>query len=232
MPRILVVDDEPDLVELLTYNLEKEGHSVLSASDGHDALRSMGESRPDAVLLDLMMPSMDGFQTLGEIRSRSGFARIPVIMLTARGAVEDRIKGLELGADDYLAKPFSAKELILRLDAVLRRTDSAGVSGVLEVGPFRLDREALKLDLEGQMVELTATEFKLVLLLMQNEGEVQGRDYLLREVWGYKDSTLTRTLDTHIKRLREKIGEYADHITTMRGVGYVFHAESEDEGDE
>jgi len=232
MPRILVVDDEPDLVELLTYNLEKEGHSVLSASDGQDALRSMEGSRPDAVLLDLMMPNMDGFQTLTEIRGRSGFAGIPVIMLTARGAVEDRIKGLELGADDYLAKPFSAKELILRLDAVLRRTESTGVSGVLEVGPFRLDREALRLDLEGQLVELTATEFKLVLLLMQNEGEVQGRDYLLREVWGYKDSTLTRTLDTHIKRLREKIGEYADHITTMRGVGYVFHAEPEGEGDE
>ncbi|QQL44984.1 response regulator transcription factor [Sulfuriroseicoccus oceanibius] len=226
MSRILIVDDEPDLVDLLTFNIESAGHTVATASNGLEALEAMDKSRPDAVLLDMMMPHMDGIATLKEMRKRPGFAGIPVIMLTARSAVEDRIKGFESGADDYLSKPFDSKELQLRLAAVLRRTEGDGGSpDILEVGSFRLDRETLRLDLDNQVVDLTATEFKLVLLLMQHEGEVQERDHLLRQVWGYRDSTLTRTLDTHIKRLREKIGEYAEHIETVRGVGYVFHAE-------
>lgn len=226
MSRILIVDDEPDLVDLLSFNIESAGHSATTASNGIEALQSMEKTRPDAVLLDLMMPHMNGFATLTEMRKRPGLSGIPVIMLTARSAVEDRVKGFECGADDYLCKPFDKKELLLRLNAVLRRTESPGGSpDILEVGSFRLDRETLRLDLDGQVVDLTATEFKLVLLLMQNEGKVQERDQLLREVWGYRDSTLTRTLDTHIKRLREKIGEYSEHIETMRGIGYVFHAD-------
>lgn len=225
MAHILIVDDEKDLIELLKHNVSKEGHEVSSAANGLEALKAMQEALPDAVILDLMMPHVDGFQVLKEIRSRGDWNRVPVVMLTARGAVEDRIKGLELGADDYISKPFSPKELILRLNSVLRRASSA--ESVIELGPFRLERETLRLEVDGERVDLTATEFKLILILLQRAGQTQGRDVLLREVWGYKDSTLTRTLDTHVKRLREKLGARADVVQTVRGVGYVLRV-SED----
>ena len=153
--------------------------------------------------------------------------RMPVILLTAHSAVEDRIRGLEMGADDYLSKPFSPKELLLRLRGVLRR--NAGDQATLNQGPFRLERDTLRLEVDGARVDLTATEFKLIYVLMTRVGQVQGRDQLLRDVWGYKDSTLTRTLDTHVKRLREKLGAYADRVQTVRGIGYVLQPGDPDE---
>lgn len=218
MASILLIDDEKDLLELLTYNLAKDGHLVRTAANGLHGLKAVEDERPDAIVLDMMMPHMDGLQFLREIRNRSEWNRIPVLMLTARGAVEDRIQGLEAGADDYLSKPFSAKELLLRLRALLRR--NVGTDAVIESGPIRLERETLRLLLDGERVDLTATEFKLMLLFLQKPNQVHTRDQLLRDVWGYKDSTLTRTLDTHIKRLREKLGKHADLIQTVRGIGY------------
>jgi two-component system, OmpR family, phosphate regulon response regulator PhoB len=224
MAYILIVDDEQDLIDLVSYNLVKDGHEVGSAPHGAAALARIRERRPDALILDLMMPHVDGYQVLREIRARPEWQRIPVIMLTARDAVEDRIRGLELGADDYLSKPFSPKELLLRLRGVLRRT--AGGEAQFKLGPFKLERETLRLDVDGRRVDLTATEFKLMLVLLQRAGQIQQRDNLLREVWGYKDSTLTRTLDTHVKRLREKLGEHGDRILTVRGVGFVLKPEN------
>jgi two-component system phosphate regulon response regulator PhoB len=219
MASLLLVDDEQDLLDLLSYNLTKDGNQVRTAANGLQALKAVESERPDAIVLDLMMPHMDGFQFLRELRARPEWNRVPVLMLTARAAVEDRIKGLEMGADDYLTKPFSAKELILRLRSLMRR--NAGPETVLELGPFRLERETLRMILDGQRVELTATEFKLMLVFLQKAGQVLGRDQLLRDVWGYNDSTLTRTLDTHIKRLREKLGSHAELIQTIRGIGYT-----------
>jgi two-component system phosphate regulon response regulator PhoB len=219
MATILLVDDEQDLLDLVTYNLVKDGYEVKTARNGIQAVKVMEAGLPDALVLDLMMPHMDGLQLVREIRSRRDWNKVPVLMLTARGSVEDRIKGLEMGADDYLAKPFSQKELLLRLRAVMRR--AAGPEAVIELGPFRLERETLRLVVEGERVDLTTTEFKLMLLFLQNPNQIHGRDQLLRDVWGYKDSTLTRTLDTHIKRLREKLGPHADMVQTVRGVGYL-----------
>ena len=219
MPSILIVDDEQDLLDLLAYNLAKDGHEVQTAKNGIQALRALEQALPAAIILDLMMPHMDGLQLVKEIRSRSEWNHIPVLMLTARGSVEDRIKGLEMGADDYLSKPFSQKELLLRLRALLRRASSP--EPIVELGPFRLERETLRMVVDGNRVDLTATEFKLMLVFLQRPDQVHGRDQLLRDVWGYKDSTLTRTLDTHIKRLREKLGKQADLVQTVRGVGYI-----------
>lgn len=221
MASLLIVDDEQDLLDLLGYTLAKDGHTVATASNGLLALKSLQNNPPDAMILDMMMPHMDGLQVLREMRARPEWNRIPVLMLTARGAVEDRIDGFEAGADDYLSKPFSSKELMLRIRALLRRV--AGSDAVIELGPFRLERETLRMIVDKERIDLTATEFKLMLVLIQGPGQVQGRDQLLRDVWGYKDSTLTRTLDTHIKRLREKLGKHADLLQTVRGVGYCLN---------
>jgi two-component system phosphate regulon response regulator PhoB len=169
-----------------------------------------------------MLPGIDGFSVYKELRADPRTSGIPVLMLTAKGEVNDRISGLELGADDYVTKPFSPKELMLRVRALLKRTRKVTVDASLRIGDFLLERNTLKLFLAGQPVDLTATEFKLLRLLVEASGEVQERDVLLREVWGYSDTMLTRTLDTHIKRLREKLGKYADCIQTVRGVGYRF----------
>lgn len=218
MSLILIADDEKDLVELVEFHLLKEGHQVITAANGVEALARLANN-PDAVILDWMMPKVDGMEVLRQMRERHEWYRIPVILLTARSAVDDRIRGLEMGADDYLSKPFTPKELVLRLKGVLRRASMG--EAVLELGPFRLERESLRVECGGNRVDLTATEFKLMHTLMQNSGEVQTRERLLREVWGYKDSTLTRTLDTHVKRLREKLGAHADLIRTVRGTGYI-----------
>ena len=222
MASLLIVDDEQDLLDLLNYTLAKEGHVVATANDGLMAMQALRRNPPDAMILDMMMPRMDGLQVLREMRACPDWNRIPVLMLTARAAVEDRIDGLEAGADDYLSKPFSTKELLLRLQSLLRRV--AGSEAVIELGPFRLERESLRMYIGGDRIDLTATEFKLMMVLIQAPGKVQGRDQLLRDVWGYKDSTLTRTLDTHIKRLREKLGAHADLLQTVRGIGYCLNS--------
>ena len=227
MAHILIVDDEQDLLDLVAFNLVQDGHVVSCARDGLQGLAMIAGCRPDAMLLDVMMPRMDGLRVLAEIRANPEWNRMPVILLTARSAVDDRIRGLEAGADDYLSKPFSPKELLLRLRGVLRR--NAGDQVALTQGPFRLERDTLRLEVDGARTDLTATEFKLMYVLMQRVGQVQGRDQLLRDVWGYKDSTLTRTLDTHVKRLREKLGAYSGRVQTVRGIGYVLHPGEPDE---
>lgn len=222
MHTVLVVDDETDILELVAFNLERQQFHVLTADNGISAVQIAREKLPDMIVLDLMLPGMDGFSVYKELRNDPRTGGIPVLMLTAKGEVNDRIAGLELGADDYVTKPFSPKELMLRIRALLKRTRKVTVDASLKVGDFLLERNTLKLFLAGQPVDLTATEFKLLRLLVEAHGEVQERDVLLREVWGYSDTMLTRTLDTHIKRLREKLGKYADCIQTSRGVGYRF----------
>jgi two-component system phosphate regulon response regulator PhoB len=223
MHTVLVVDDETDILDLITFNLQRQGLKVLPAGDGVTAVQLARDKRPDLIVLDLMLPGKDGFSVFKELRADTRTSQIPVIMLTARGELDDKIAGLELGADDYVTKPFSPKELTLRIQALLKRTKRVIADSSLKSGRFHLERNTLKLYLDGEPVDLTATEFKLLRLLIEAGGQPQSRDELLREVWGYQtDSVLTRTLDTHIKRLREKLGNYADSIETIRGVGYRF----------
>jgi two-component system phosphate regulon response regulator PhoB len=222
MQKILVVDDEQDILDLITYKLERSNYTTIVAKDGLRAIQLAKQEQPDGMVLDLMLPERDGFQVLKDLRRDPATSRLPIIILTARGAVEDRIRGLEFGADDYLAKPFSPKELVLRLQSLLRRAKIPANAEKIESDQIRLDREALKLFIDNENVDLTPTEFKLLLVLMQRMDQPQPRDALLREVWGYGDSTLSRTLDTHIKRVREKLGLYSTRIQTVRGVGYCF----------
>jgi two-component system phosphate regulon response regulator PhoB len=218
--RILIVEDERDIADLVGFNLERAGYQVLKAHDGIAGAEMTIRERPDLVILDLMLPGKDGFAVFKEIRRDSRSRDIPVIMLTARAQTEDRIQGLEAGADDYLTKPFSPKELMLRVSAVLKRSD--GPPGLVEVtyGPFRFDKNALKFYLQGEPVDLTSTEFKLLLFLTERAGKAQDRNDLLRTVWGYSDEVHSRTLDTHMKRLRQKLGEHATMVETIRGIGY------------
>ncbi len=220
MQKILIVEDERDIADLVGFNLERAGYSVMKAHDGITGAEVAIRERPDLVILDLMLPGKDGYGVFKEIRRDSRSRDIPVIMLTARAQTEDRIQGLEAGADDYLTKPFSPKELMLRVQAVLKRSD--GPPGLVEVtyGPFRFDKNALKFYLEGEPVELTSTEFKLLLFLTERAGKAQDRNDLLRTVWGYSDEVHSRTLDTHMKRLRQKLGEHAAMVETVRGIGY------------
>ncbi|WP_367872471.1 response regulator transcription factor [Luteolibacter sp. Populi] len=220
MQRILIVEDERDIADLVGFNLERAGYEVLKAHDGITGAELAILERPDLVILDLMLPGKDGYGVFKELRRDSRSRDIPVIMLTARAQTEDRIQGLEAGADDYLTKPFSPKELMLRVQAVLKRSD--GPPGAVEVtyGPFRFDKNSLKFYLSGQPVELTSTEFKLLLFLTERAGKAQDRNDLLRTVWGYSDEVHSRTLDTHMKRLRQKLGEHAAMVETVRGIGY------------
>ena len=220
MQKILIVEDERDIADLVGFNLERAGYEVLKAHDGITGTELAIRERPDLVILDLMLPGKDGYGVFKELRRDSRSRDIPVIMLTARAQTEDRIQGLEAGADDYLTKPFSPKELMLRVQAVLKRSD--GPPGAVEVtyGPFRFDKNSLKFYLKGQPVELTSTEFKLLLFLTERAGRAQDRNELLRTVWGYSDEVHSRTLDTHMKRLRQKLGEHAAMVETVRGIGY------------
>ena len=222
MHTVLVVDDETDILNLVSFNLQRQGLTVVTADNGIDAVRLAKEKNPDMIVLDLMLPGKDGFSVFKELRADPRTSGIPVLMLTAKGELNDRIAGLELGADDYVTKPFSPKELVLRVKALLKRSKKVTVDSSLKAGDFHLERNSLKLFLAGEQIDLTATEFKLLRLLVEAKGEVAERDVLLREVWGYSDTMLTRTLDTHVKRLREKLGKFADCIQTARGVGYRF----------
>jgi two-component system phosphate regulon response regulator PhoB len=220
MQKILIVEDERDIADLVGFNLERAGYQVLKAHDGITGAEMAIHQRPDLVILDLMLPGKDGFGVFKEIRRDSRSRDIPVIMLTARAQTEDRIQGLEAGADDYLTKPFSPKELMLRVQAVLKRSDGPPGQVEFTFGPFRFDKNALKFYLEGHPVELTSTEFKLLLFLTERAGKAQDRNDLLRTVWGYSDEVHSRTLDTHMKRLRQKLGEHAAMVETIRGIGY------------
>ena len=220
MQKILIVEDEQDIADLIGFNLQRAGFEVLKAHDGIQAVDIALHERPDLIVLDLMLPGRDGYGVFRELRRDPRGANIPVIMLTARAQTEDRIQGLEAGADDYLTKPFSPKELLLRVHAILKRTD--GTPGAVDFthGPFRFDKNALRFYIDNEPVELTSTEFKLMLFLCERAGRPQDRNVLLRTIWGFSDATHSRTLDTHMKRLRQKLGESGSWIETIRGVGY------------
>ncbi len=220
MHRILIVEDERDINDLIGFNLQRAGYEVIKAYDGLEGTELALRERPDLILLDLMLPGRDGYGVFRELRRDSRTATTPVIMLTARAQTEDRIQGLEAGADDYLTKPFSPKELMLRVQAILKRVEGAPGTVDLTYGPFRFDKNALKFYLENEPVDLTSTEFKLLLFLCERPGKTQDRNDLLRTVWGYSDATFSRTLDTHMKRLRQKLGPYGTMIETVRGIGY------------
>jgi len=222
MYSVLIAEDENDIRELISYNLERESIDTLLAKDGLEALNAAKERGADLIILDLMLPLMDGFSVFKELRLDSRTKDIPVIMLTAKAQLDDVIAGLEMGADDYLTKPFSPKELVLRVKALLRRVNTTSSKSILTSNKLRLDKNTLECFASGKKIDLTPTEFKLILLMVEREGSVQNRIDLLREVWGYRDTANSRTLDTHIKRLREKLGELSRCIQTIRGVGYQY----------
>jgi len=219
--RILVVEDEADIAEVLQYNLELEGFEVDCASRGDDALDAIRRSAPDLILLDLMLPGVNGVELTRILKRDEATAQIPLIMVTARGDEMDRIVGLELGADDYIPKPFSPRELVLRVQAVLRRLGKeGGEDETLSIGDIHLDVAGHRLRVNGDELPLTATEFRLLRLLMERRNRVQTRTQLLSEVWGYSDDVDSRTVDTHMRRLRRKLGDEAARIETVIGVGY------------
>jgi two-component system phosphate regulon response regulator PhoB len=219
--RILVVDDEPDIVALVVYHLAKAGYRVSSASTGPDAVGLARRERPTLVVLDLMLPGMSGFDVLREIRADAGTREIAVLMLTARKDEPDRIKGLTLGADDYLTKPFSPQELVLRVQAILRRLQAGGMpADVVQVGPITIDRAAHTVTVSGRALDLTATEYKLLVTLAERRGRVQARSHLLETVWEAAPDIQTRTVDMHVQRLRSKLGAAGQLIETVRGFGY------------
>ena len=220
-PRILIVEDEASIAEVLQYNLEQHAFDVRICDRGDDALERIRAAPPDLVILDLMLPGLDGLDLLREVRRRQATADLPVLVLTAKGEEVDRIVGLELGADDYLPKPFSPREMVLRVKAILRRSESAGLPA-LEAGSIVLDGAGHQLSVDGEEVRLTATEFRLLKVLMQRAGRVQTREMLLTDVWGYSEHVDSRTVDTHIRRLRRKLGAEADRIETVIGFGYRF----------
>ncbi len=224
MSRILVVDDEKDIVDLVSLHLQREGYDVIAIGNGLSVFPTALESAPDLIVLDIMLPGLDGIQVHKRLRGDVRTRHIPVVMLTARSQQRDRIAGLEGGADDYMTKPFSPRELILRIGAVLRRSKRVVAHTEEKVGDFRLDRKNMSLSIGERMIELTITELKLITALMENPNEVHSRTELLNIVWGYSDETQSRTLDTHIKRLREKLGPHGSHIGTVRGQGYRFYS--------
>jgi two-component system phosphate regulon response regulator PhoB len=222
-PRILVVEDEPDVVELLEFNLRSAGFDVVSAEDGAEGLKKARESTPALVILDLMLPEVDGLEVCKILRRHPATAAIPIIMLTAKASEIDRVLGLELGADDYVTKPFSPRELVLRVKALLRRGVTPDKKEeVLHIGELVIDIPRHAALVQGKRIDLTATEFKLLTTLAQRRGRVQSREQLLRDVWEYDSLIDTRTVDTHMRRLREKLGKAARHLDTVRGVGYRF----------
>jgi two-component system phosphate regulon response regulator PhoB len=226
MSKILVVDDEKDIVDLVSLHLQREGHEVFAVGHGLGVLPAAIQHEPDLIVLDLMLPGIDGIQVHKRLRADSRTRHIPVIMVTAKSQMRDRITGLESGADDYLTKPFSPRELMLRIGAVLRRSKKVTTLSDERIGPFRLDRKNMALTIDDQLIDLTITELKLITVLMENADQVYSRSELLNLVWGYADDSQSRTLDTHVKRLREKLGKYGSHIGTVRGQGYLFQTNS------
>ena len=224
--RVLVVDDEPDIVALVAYHLAKAGYRVSTAASGVDALEMAQQERPALVVLDLMLPDLSGFEVLEQLRGDDATHDVAVLMLTARRDEPDRIRGLSLGADDYLAKPFSPQELVLRVAAILRRVATApkAEGDVLAVGPLSIDRSAHRVRVDEGDVELTPTEYKLLLLLAERRGRVQERAHLLETVWEAAPDIQTRTVDMHVQRLRAKLGAAGDMIETVRGFGYRLRA--------
>lgn len=226
---ILVVDDEPDIAALVAYHLARASYRVRTVPDGTEALRAIETQTPDLIVLDLMLPGLSGLEVLRELRRRPEPEAVPVILLTARREEQDRIEGLALGADDYISKPFSAQELVLRVGAVLRRHSrpASNESGAktIRVGPFLVDVGAVRVEVNGRDLELTPTEFKLLQVLMERRGRVQSRRKLLESVWDVTANIATRTVDMHVQRLRTKLGQEGEWIETVRGFGYRFRGD-------
>lgn len=224
--RVLVVDDEPDITALVAYHLAKSGYRVSTAATGTDALKVASRERPDLIVLDLMLPGLSGLDVLQELRRKDETRDVGVIVLTAKREEADRVRGLSLGADDYLVKPFSPQELTLRVQAVLRRLSSpAVVSGsVIAAGPLSIDLAAHRVEVNGREVPLTATEYNLLLTLAERRGRVQSRAQLLQSVWQANPEIQTRTVDMHMQRLRAKLGPAGALLETVRGFGYRLQA--------
>lgn len=220
--KILVVDDEPDVTDLVAYHMKAKGFHVETLNDATASISRARAFSPDLVILDIMMPHLSGIQVCRILRADTKLARVPIVFLTAKSEAPDRIEGLESGADDYLSKPFSPKELVLRVESILRRVSAPRepVNSKLRVGDIQLDSETHSVTVKGDPLELTATEFKLLRLMMERQGRVQTREHLLINVWNYSTEIETRTVDTHVRRLREKLGPEAGWIETIRGVGY------------
>jgi DNA-binding response OmpR family regulator len=217
---ILVVDDEPEICELVSYNLAREGYRVLTERDGESGLERVFKSPPDLLILDLLLPKLSGLEVLQALRAEPRTRSLPVLVLSARGTEMDKLVGFERGADDYLTKPFSPKELVARVGAILRRTRGEEPAPAAQVGPFQLDRERHQVLLHGREIRLTPTEFRLLEYLVQRQGRVFSREQLLDKVWGLGYFGETRTVDVHIRRLRSKLGKDAKLIRTVTGVGY------------
>lgn len=229
--KVLVVEDERDIAALVSYHLTKEGYRVRTAESGQEALEGMAAERPDLVILDLMLPGLSGYEVLQDMRRRPESAELPVVVLTARRDEADRVKGLELGADDYVTKPFSPRELVLRVSAVLRRSQApavAGASRLLQGGPISVDLSAMSVMLDSLQLDLTPTEYKLLVTLMERRGRVQSRKQLLEVAWDISAQIETRTVDMHVQRLRTKLGPHGDLIETVRGFGYRFKTREEE----
>jgi len=227
-----VIEDEPDIQQILDYNLREKGHKVFVSGKGEEGLRLAREKKPDLVLLDLMLPDMAGTEICRTLKGDPATRSIQIMMLTAKGEEIDRVVGFELGADDYVVKPFSVRELLLRVQAILRRVQSDSESPFgFQFGLLRVDREAHRVWANQTELELTALEFKLLVTLYDRRNRVQTRAALLSDVWGIEADITTRTVDTHVKRLREKLGEAGIYIETVRGVGYRFADNPEEAGE-
>jgi two-component system phosphate regulon response regulator PhoB len=231
MAKIVVVDDEQDILEVLDFNLKKAGHEVLTASTGREGLEMALKRNPDLIILDLMLPDLSGTEVCRTIRATTDIRQVPILMLSARGDEIDRVVGFELGADDYVTKPFSVRELMLRVRAVLGRSRSAPPAkraAAVRFGRLRIDREAHRVWVDQEELILTALEFKLLVTLFERRNRVQTRTSLLEHVWGIHAHISTRTVDAHVKRLREKLAGARDYVETVRGVGYRFKENAED----
>ena len=220
MQTVLIVEDEEDIADLVAFNLERAGYKVERATDGLQGLAEARRIVPDLMILDLMMPGMDGFALFNELRSESMTQNIPVIMLTARGQTEDKLQGLEMGVDDYVTKPFSPKELVLRVKNILKRTSRTESGAELRCGPFLFIKNSMQFYIDGEPCDLTVTEFKMMLFLCERKNVAQDRHEMLRKVLGYRGDVYSRPLDTHMKRLRPKLKSYSSLLETVRGVGY------------
>lgn len=224
MKKILLVDDEKDIIEFLKYNLEKEDYQVIVGYDGEEALEKLNE-HPDLIILDIMMPKLDGFETFKKIRSKKEFENTPIIFLTAKAGENNEIKGLELGASDYIQKPISPQKLIARVKTNLRKSISSAKGNSnypikIKYGPIEIDREKYEILIDGEKKVFPRKEFEVLYFLVNNPGHVFGREILLKEIWGSDVYVVDRTVDVHVRKIREKLGEYADLIETIKGVGY------------
>jgi two-component system phosphate regulon response regulator PhoB len=227
--RVLVVEDEPDIAAVVAYQLAHAGFAVRTAGTGSEAIRAIEMDPPDLMILDLLLPEMSGFEVLRTVRAADETRSLPVVVLTARGDEEDRIAGFELGADDYVSKPFSPKELVLRVEAVLRRAgggrDGSAGTRQLRIGPVSVDLHAQRVRVEGEEIRLSRKEYQLLVCLMRRRGRTQSRKALLEAVWNTTADIDTRTVDMHVRRLRVRLGNAARYIETVRGFGYRFSAD-------